>query len=145
MTTSELQNGSKAGFTSFKDAVSASNVVTLGDQFITADKSKLVGVQCAIVSYEFSSGKRFAGGIVTLKVITENEERFTVVDSSTGIYKQMVEHVNENGGWNDKTKQPNKIVPIHLLQGFRASTYDVNVDGKSQEATTYYLATAYKA
>lgn len=101
-----------------------------GDGFALLDKNekgRLVGVPFIILDWNFWEGD--FGEAVTLKVITNANEKFRVNDGSTGIRDQM-KAIAEKGEQR----------AIYVKKGLRRSDYEYqDKDGSKKPATTFYL------
>lgn len=64
-------------------------------------------------------------------IMLRNGNKACFNDGSTGCMRQAQEYAEKNG---------NLPTGIYTQRGLRFSTYEVEVDGKPQEATTYYFA-----
>lgn len=154
---SGLSTRELAEIDSFADALRLANVAAggaenvvkssdLGDGFTKiskADKAKLINVRCIILTYAFSSSDEYTDSegketsFVTMRIVTDHGDKLIVTDGGAGIYMQLLDHVAATGGFNENGAPVNQV-PIVLMHGFRASSYNVN----GQKATTYYLDTS---
>lgn len=112
---------------SFDDAMDhfggADGVTTIDDYPKLDDKAELIGVPFMIVKFWFSEGEM--GTYVTMKVLTKDNRKFTVVDGSTGVCAQLEETARvtgRNGG-------------VMARDGLRVSEYTY----RGQPAKTFYL------
>lgn len=106
----------------------------LGDGFsllATADKKTLEGEEFIILDWQFTEGDR--GEYVTVRLVTKSGRKLILNDGSTGIRDQMKKYAEVSSQ------------PLYVARGLRRSDYTINVDGKSERATTYYLDTARNA
>lgn len=101
-----------------------------GAEFIK-DKNELLNVPFLILEWKFvkdpDTGNDYVS-VLVMHAVTGTKGRFN--DGSTGIYAQLRQVTNEygiNGG-------------VAVKHGLRKSTYDKEVDGKMQKATTFYLS-----
>lgn len=104
----------------------------LGDGFIGLDrngKRKLVGKRFIMISANFGHDEATGSDYVVCRVVTSDNEKYRFADGSTGIFDQIRAMVQLKGGF----------VPIMANHGLRASDYVTQVDGKSIQATTFYI------
>lgn len=97
----------------------------------TKEKGRLVGVPFIILDWQFNEGDN--GQFVSLRVITQANEKLVINDGSTGIYRQLME-IADTG----------EERAVFCKRGLRVSNYDYT-DPKTQEkkpASTYYLDTS---
>ncbi len=94
------------------------------------EKGRLVGVPFIILDWNFNEGD--FGDFVSLRVITQANERLVLNDGSTGIRDQMRE-IAESG----------ETRAIYVKKGLRRSDYEyTDKDGTKKPATTFYLDTS---
>lgn len=111
----------------------------IGDGFVLLDsKSILEDVPLVFLTWSESSGEQgeYTVARVVAKMPNGTVGKFVVVDgSSTGIHFQLKEYSRSHGG---------KVGGLTAFGGLRVSNYEVEVDGKTQAATTVYINTAKK-
>lgn len=110
--------------------VTASEALGDGSEFIT-DKNLLVKVRFLVLDYRFITDEKTEREYVNVLIMGTDGSKARFNDGSTGIYAQLKEF-NERFGPG---------VGIEVKNGLRKSDYVTEVDGKKQEATTYYLST----
>jgi hypothetical protein len=108
-----------------------------GDGFsLLKDKNALCGVPFLILSQKFHDGD-FSKAFVVLHVVTKHNEKFIIVDGSTGIRDQVEL-------WSNQSKTGH-IMGTIVENGLTRSDYEVELpDPKTGElvkspATTFYL------
>jgi hypothetical protein len=111
---------------------------------ILEDKDKLIGVPFIITQVKWGESKKYKDAegtgrsFVILYVVTQNDEKWTVTDGSTGIAVQVADMVAD--------RETRGIVPADQMfvvkNGLTRSDYDYidPADGSVSEASTYYLA-----
>lgn len=101
---------------------------------ILENKDQLVGAEFLAVEWRFNKGTY--GEFVTIYVMTRDNQKYILNDGSTGICGQM-------RAITDKRVMEGKNLPqtaLHIRRGLRRSDYQTEVDGKTIDASTYYLA-----
>lgn len=104
-------------------------------------KERLIEVPFMILDYRFHEGKQgeFASVAIMTKLPIEVDgqphSKFVVNDGSTGIKDQLKRIEEERVAKGNDMRRP-----LYCPKGLRKSTYEVEVDGETTEATTYYLA-----
>ncbi|HVI71481.1 MAG TPA: hypothetical protein VM656_08355 [Pyrinomonadaceae bacterium] len=109
----------------------------LGDGFALLSKEQknlLCGVPLLLLEWKFRGGD--FGNFVTMRVIARNPDgnvsKYIVNDGSTGIAEQLADYqtaTQRTGG-------------MFVGKGFRRSDYEVEIDGETRGASTYYLDTS---
>lgn len=98
-------------------------------------KERLVGVTFLIIQYEFKYGK-YGASFVDCHIITTNNERLILRDSSQGIHEQL------KSLYATRTKAnftaPNMGVYVRKGLRYQDNAY-VNAQGESLTSRTYYL------
>lgn len=132
------------GITSFEDALRLAaekygSVIDAADEIgsgfvMLDDKDKLVNEPFVIISYTFPEGDfRNDDGelshFAVMRVVTKHGDRFVVTDGSHGIYSQLDEFYVRSG----------RKGGLLVGGGLRKSTYETEINGVMQPATTYYL------
>jgi hypothetical protein len=112
-----------------------------GSIFPVVNKELLIGVPMMILNFQWNVDDKTGNEFVSLHVITDKDERWTVNDGGTGIYQQMKQ-------WEHDI--PDRKTMIDIPNGLRKSEYTAKwkeVDAKTGEvknvsgpATTYYFA-----
>lgn len=139
----ELSVEELAGLNSFQDALSllqdkygAESVAVadqeLGDGFkLLENKDQLNGVGFIAVNWDFHQGDH--GEFVTVKVMTEDGQKYIVNDGSSGIRDQLMAYTAKSG----------KQAGMFCRKGLRRSDYTyTDDDGKTKPAKTYYIDTS---
>lgn len=108
--------------------LSASTVFGDGSEFIK-DKDRMVGVPFIVCDWHFNVDPSTDREYVNVLVMNANGDKARFNDGSTGVYAQL-KKVSEEFG----------VIGIECKFGLRKSEYEVEIDGKKQKATTYYLA-----
>lgn len=112
------------------DVANAADV--LGDGFTlysTADKSKLVGVPFVICDYHFTNGDN--GEFVSVRLITNKDEKIIINDGSTGIRDQL------------KALYTAGVNAMYVPTGLRVSEYEYEDEkGNKSKAKTFYLSSS---
>ena len=98
------------------------------------DKRRLVGVPLMFVFWTFNDGDN--GEFVSAHVVQFDRAgkingKFIINDGSTGILAQLKEYSERTGSQRG----------LFVEKGLRASDYRVEIDGKEQPATTFYIDT----
>lgn len=101
----------------------------LGDGFkLLSNKDLLAGVGCIFVTWDFHQGTH--GEFVAAKVITQDNQKYVVIDGSTGIRDQLRAYTTEY----------NKRGGLVCEKGLRRSDYKFTDDkGELKDASTFYL------
>lgn len=120
----------------------AAEVDTIDGTGTTRQKEDLVKVPFLIGHIKFFKGD-FGPAVALTAVDTSNAE-FVFVDGSTGVYRQVVNHLHNHGMLDKKIENPDsQEYDVRLLcaNGLRVSTYTyTDADGKTKPASTYYVA-----
>ena len=127
---SSLADAMSLGQDTYGEAVDVSDY---GSGFaLLKDKRILVGVPFVIVQWIDNSDKGdYAGGFVSLYVVTEDGRKLIVNDGSTGIRDQLIRIKNRSG----------RMGNILCRTGLSVSDYEYeDTDGVMRPASTYYLA-----
>lgn len=137
-TQAELERPPTPYFEDFDDAMlhygDGEGVVTVDDYEKLDDKEDLIGVPFMIVQFWFSEGEivdPVSGNLreyATLKVVTKEtttkpSAKYTVVDGSTGIYKQLKEINKRTGKWGGILARNGLRVSHYRYEGAPASTF----------------------
>lgn len=112
-----------------------------GDGFVLLeDKDSLVKVPFLITEFQFNPGE-FGGDYIALRVIRfDNNERYVIIDGSTGIKEQVARYIAHATGGQYKVGQT-YVQPILCKSGLRRSDYDYTDEkGKVTPASTFYIA-----
>lgn len=137
-----MDEDSLANIASFADAMTAAqgtygdavDIADYGSGFaLLKDKRTLVGVPFVILQWIDNSDKGdYAGGFVSLYVVTEDGRKLIVNDGSTGIRDQLLRIKNRSG----------RMGNILCRTGLSVSDYEYEdpKDGQMRPASTYYLA-----
>lgn len=108
------------------------SVNVFGDGVKLVDKAKLVDTEFILLeTREVYNKKTGELDYFNFLGILRNGNKFCFNDGSTGCMKQAQEFEAKNGSLP---------AGIYCQRGLRSSTYEVEVDGKLTEATTYYFA-----
>lgn len=112
-----------------------------GSGFAVLDnKDSLIGKRFIVIGWQFRQSKQYGNPFVVAFCMTDDGDRFIVVDGSTGINKQLREITDDRISRGRPNAQQGLAVP----RGLKRSDYttEVTVNGKTSEieATTYYLA-----
>jgi hypothetical protein len=110
--------------------VTASEALGDGSEFIT-DKNLLVKSPFLVLDYRFVTDEKTEREYVNVLIMGTDGSKARFNDGSTGVYQQL----------KDFTAQYGPGVGIEVKGGLRRSDYVTEVDGKKQDATTYYLST----
>lgn len=109
----------------------------LGDGFALLSKDQknlLCGVPLLLMEWKFRAGD--FGNFVTLRVIARNPDgsvsRYIVNDGSTGIAEQLAQYQKDKG----------RSGGMFVGKGFRRSDYEVEINGETRDASTFYLDTS---
>jgi len=113
--------------------VSVANAAdVLGDGFelyATNEKAKLVGVPFVIIDYRFTEGDN--GEFVTVRLMTNKNDKIIINDGSTGIRDQL------------KALHANGVASMYVPSGLRVSEYEYEDDkGEKSKAKTFYLSSS---
>jgi hypothetical protein len=98
-------------------------------------KADLVGVPFLIIQFEFKSGKN-ESSFVECQIITTNDERHTLRDSSRGIHEQLQTILRERIA----SGHPNPKYGVYVRKGltYRDNPY-TSPTGESLTTRTYFL------
>lgn len=110
----------------------AESTIVFGDGVKLIEKAKLEGVEFILLECrEVWNRKTGERDYINFLVMGRNGAKACFNDGSTGCMAQA-----------DGYKQTRGAFPagIYCEKGLRSSTYEVEVDGKIQEATTFYFA-----
>jgi len=109
----------------------------LGDGFALLSKEQknlLCGVPLMLLEWKFRGGD--FGNFVTLRVIARNPDgsvsKYIVNDGSTGIAEQLADYQMNTG----------RVGGMFVGKGFRRSDYEVEINGETRDASTFYLDTS---
>jgi hypothetical protein len=109
----------------------------LGDGFALLSKDQknlLCGVPLLLLEWKFRGGD--FGNFVTLRVIARNPDgsvaKYIVNDGSTGIAEQLADYMTNTG----------RTGGMFVGKGFRRSDYEVEINGETRDASTFYLDTS---
>jgi len=122
------------GFTP-EDVVDAAE---LGDGFLELKKDEkevLIGRPFIILDATWSSGDFGEEGYYTLRVVTQDNRKYRLTDGSTGIARQIADHLHVN--------RLDKLPPMICKNGLSVSRYS-RFDEELQKAvptSTFYLDT----
>ncbi|MGE3429253.1 MAG: hypothetical protein AB7I44_21100 [Hyphomicrobiaceae bacterium] len=98
-------------------------------------KERLVGVTFLIIQYEFKVGK-YGASFVDCHLITTNNERLVLRDSSQGIHEQL----KSLCATRTKANHPYPNMGVYVRKGLRyQDNAYVNAQGESLTSRTYYL------
>jgi hypothetical protein len=107
--------------------------------FDPIDKAELIGKPFGITAVRFRtnpSGVTYA----EVELVNAAGESLALIDSSTGIRDQVAAYLTSKklpvGGETEWTD-----VRLFVPRGLRVSVYDVQADGETKQAKTYYLTT----
>ena len=95
-----------------------------------SEKDRLVGVECAFLSWRFNPGK-FNDEFVTALIVTRAGEKFLINDSGHGIYQQL----------HQVTQSTGREGGMLARHGLSRSDYEYedSETGKKMPASTYYI------
>lgn len=109
----------------------------LGDGFALLTKEQknlLCGVPILLLEWKFRGGD--FGNFVTMRVAARNPDgtmsKYVVNDGSTGIAEQLADYQQNTG----------RTGGMFVGKGFRRSDYEVEINGETREASTFYLDTS---
>lgn len=133
------------GIGSFADAIAVAMenngtdiADVLGDGFAEITKDKLVGIRFIILDWIVSKSKDYADEqgeyrpFVTVRAVTERNEKVFFTDGSTGICAQLLD-LDSKGEHH----------PLNVSRGLRVSEYQyVDDKGRASAAFTFYLNTS---
>ena len=108
--------------------LSSQNVFGDGAEFIK-EKDKLVGVPFLVLDWRENTDPATGNKYVNVLIMNATGSKARFNDGSTGVYAQL-KKVHEEYG----------VIGIECRFGLRKSEYTIEVDGKPQKASTYYLA-----
>lgn len=114
-----------AKFQYVEDAANA-----FGDGVKLVDKAQLIDQEFMVLEIREVMDKKSFQEYVNILCIARNGNKFCFNDGSTGVAKQAREWVSRTG----------QTGGIYCQNGLRVSEYDVEVDGKTTRARTYYFA-----
>jgi len=115
----------------FKGQV-ADSAEVFGDGVKLVEKSLLEGQEFILLECrEVFNKKTGARDYINFLVVGRNGAKACFNDGSTGCMAQADTYKDTRGSFPSG---------IYCQKGLRSSTYEVEVDGKMQEATTYYFA-----
>lgn len=100
------------------------------------DKGRLVKQPFVILEWKFNKGD--FGEYVAALIVTKSNERFVLIDGSTGINKQLADVTMQRLRRGDAKPQQGLLCE----KGLRVSEYEYvdSKTGESRPAKTYYLA-----
>lgn len=133
----DLELGSAADVLAFINGLdTGESLKYTADSFPAVEKATLRGVPFALIQWSFGTSDKYAAEYVSAQgVRMDNGEKFTLVDMSTGIKRQL-EEVTERRLAQGLHAYNGLIVE----KGLRVSEYEVEVNGKTIKAETWYLA-----
>lgn len=99
-------------------------------EVLNQDKDPLLGVAFFIRYVRFAVDEKTGAEYAVLYCVTRENKMYVVTDGSTGIYRQLLKIVADYG----------RDVNFFIPSGLRKSDYEVEINGRKQPATTYYLA-----
>ena len=110
--------------------------------FEPVDKAALVGVPFGITAVRFRTNERSVT-YAEVELVTGDGEQQTMIDSSTGVRDQLAAYLHNKGiapgntDWQD--------IKLFVPNGLRVSEYEVQANGETKKAKTYYLTTKARA
>lgn len=122
-----------------KPAVNPFEGFDIIEGFEPVDKAALVGVPFGITAVRFRTNERSVV-YAEAELVTGDGVPQTMIDSSTGVRDQLAAYLYAKGmptGGNTEWAEVKLFAP----KGLRCSAYDVQVDGDTKSAKTYYLTT----
>lgn len=108
--------------------LSSSTVFGDGSEFIK-EKDRLVNVPFLILDWHFNMDPATEREYVNVLVMNAAGDKARFNDGSTGVYAQLKKVTEEFG-----------VVGIECKFGLRKSEYEVEINGKKQKASTFYIA-----
>lgn len=106
----------------------------IGDGFAllkTEEKNRLVDVPLLFLTWSFAEGDQ--GEYVVARVLAQEQHgmaKYVITDGSVGVYQDLLSYTRAREG---------KIGGLRAMKGLSRSDYKVEIDGKLQPATTYYI------
>lgn len=107
-----------------------------GDGFTLLDergKDNLVGVPFVVIAFNLNESKQYGGNtFASVRLITKDNKRLVFNDGGTGIVPFLQDFLKKTG----------RNYGLIAQRGLRVSEYEVEVNGKTIEAKTYYFDTS---
>lgn len=120
-----------AAIAHFKGEIADSTLV-FGDGVKLVEKKQLEGIEFMLLECrEVFNKKTNERDYINFLVIARNGNKACFNDGSTGCMAQADAYKETRGSFPQG---------IYCEKGLRSSTYEVEIDGKLQEATTFYFA-----
>jgi len=108
------------------------------------NKATLVGTPFGITAVRFRTNDRSVV-FAEAEIVSASGDLLGLSDSSTGIRDQLSAYLLNTLGIQPSGELPWTEVKLYVPRGLRVSVYDVEVNGQTRQAKTYYLTTRGRA